>query len=139
MTSKQAFVLLFLVGIFSSSIAQVSSKEFCELRFQAMCQKDTALLSRLLSDDLVYMHSNGLQESKTEFMFSVATEKIRYQQIDLKDIQYRTYDKTIIGNGHIYVKGLYQQQPFELTLYFTEVYCLIDNQWKLVSWQSLKV
>lgn len=138
MLVKFACVFLFL-GIYIEANAQVSSADFCEKRFQAMCQKDTALLSLILSDDLVYMHSNGLQESKDDFLNSVATEKIRYLQIDLKDIKYREFAQTKIGNGRIYVKGLYQQQPFDLTLYFTEVYCLIDNQWKLVNWQSLKV
>lgn len=100
--------------------------------------QDTALLKHVLADDLIYMHSNGLKETKTSFIQSVKEQKIVYQNIHIEEVEFRKYDRTIIGNGLIYVEGMYQQQPFQIKLFFTEIYYKKKGIWQLVSWQSLK-
>ena len=41
-------------------------------RFEAMIRRDTVQLRQVLSDDLVYIHSNGLVETKMEHISSIS-------------------------------------------------------------------
>lgn len=133
-----AFFALF-VTMSCRGVQPVLKEDLSVRRFDAMCSQDTVLLKRVLADDLIYMHSNGLKETKTSFIQSVKEQKIVYQNIHIEEVEFRKYDRTIIGNGLIYVEGMYQQQPFQIKLFFTEIYYKKKGIWQLVSWQSLKI
>lgn len=107
-------------------------------RFEAMTKRDTNYLKFILSPDLVYTHSNGMVETKNDFIHSITTEKIIYQQIGIKEQKIKLFDKTAVITGIVHVKGILQQKEFEIDIRYTDVY--IKNQdWKLVVWQSLKL
>lgn len=117
----------------AAAISRIESK-----RFEAMSKKDTNYLKFILSPDLVYTHSNGMVETKSDFIQSIATEKIIYQQIGVKEQKIRLYEMTAVVTGIIHVKGMLQQKEFEIDIRYTDVY-IKTNDWKLVVWQSLKL
>jgi ketosteroid isomerase-like protein len=106
------------------------------LRFQAQINRDTSLLAYLLHDDLYYLHSNGLAESKADFMASVGSAKIVYQEMIPRQQKIRRYGKTALLTGLLQVSGLYEGSPFDVELYYTSVYLKKKGSWYLVSWQS---
>jgi len=52
---------------------------------QAMLSADKAKLTELLSDQMVYVHSAGKVESKTDFLDVVAGKKTVYKSINIAD------------------------------------------------------
>ena len=47
-----------------------------------MCKKDITFLENITASDLVYIHSNGLIESKNDFISSIETGKIVYEKME---------------------------------------------------------
>lgn len=127
-------------AVWGQSKMMSSVLETESLRFGAMTRKDTAFLKNLLSDDLVYIHSNGLTETKQEHLHAIASGAIVYRSMDRKaGTRMRRYGKWAITNGAMHVTGLLNGNPFELQLRYTAIYRKKKGMWRLLNWQSTRV
>ncbi len=106
-----------------------------------MTQKDTASLKNLLADDLVYIHSNGLTETKQAHLAAISTGEIVYQAMTREpNVQVRLYSKTAITNGFVQVKVILKGgAPLEIRLRYSAVYRKQKGSWRLVNWQSTRI
>ncbi|MCB0661285.1 MAG: nuclear transport factor 2 family protein [Saprospiraceae bacterium] len=139
---KLLFVLLgFLSPVFSQAqtITENNLKQLEFLRFKAMVEEDTTFLKNVMADDCVYLHSNGLQESKTKHLSNISTRYIDYQEMVPEETYFRIYDGFAIGNGVVMVTGTIGGQSFTIPLKYTDVYQHTSRGWKLLSWQSVKL
>ena len=108
-------------------------------RFDALVASDTAAVRAVLHPDLLYIHSNGLEESADDFVASVASAKIVYQAFEpVHPPRVRIFRKTALVDGTLNVQGLYQGTAFAIQLRYTSVYRRVRGQWRLIRWQSLK-
>jgi hypothetical protein len=131
------FILCFslLKGEICSQIVNLDS-----LRFQRMIIGDTNSLYSLLDDSLLYIHSNGLVESKQSFIHSIANRKIVYQKFEFLTRQKTIMSRNAIAyRGMVMVEGLFEQQPFRIRLAFSSMYRRKGNQFRLYYWQSTKL
>lgn len=127
--------IVFLVFIqLNAQEAEIISAE--AQRFKAQVEQNTEALQLLLHDDLQYLHSNGLMESKADFISSVQSGKITYQKMFSVESRLRRFGKTAIKTGLVEVGGLYQGKSFEMQLYYTSVYRKERGRWQLLNWQS---
>lgn len=53
-----------------------------ERRYQAMLDNDLVTLERLLGEELRYIHSNALVDSKASYIASLKAGAVQYQQIN---------------------------------------------------------
>ena len=106
----------------------------------AMIVKDTLLLKRILHDSLYYIHSNGLVESKSDFLTSITSGKIEYEDIQIQEKKQRTINRTGRSyTGIVRVIGKYKGESFQIKLAFTSYYRRQGKQFKLIYWQSTKM
>lgn len=108
-------------------------------RFETMVRKDTAALRDLLSDDLVYIHSNTMTESKSAHLTSIGSGKIVYEKMTREQAKVRRYGKTALSNGVVQVKVSLDGKPVELRLMYTATYLKKRGAWRLVNWQSTRI
>lgn len=108
-------------------------------RFDTMVRKDTAALRDLLSDDLVYIHSNTMTESKSAHLTSIGSGKIVYEKMTREQAKVRRYGKTALSNGVVQVKVSLDGKPVELRLMYTATYLKKRGAWRLVNWQSTRI
>ena len=108
-------------------------------RFEAQVKRDTSTLQKLLADDLVYIHSNALTESKSHFIETVATGRIVYDSLVPAEVHHRIYGQTAVGNGKLRVQVRMNGQTLRVDLLFTTVHVRQAGVWRLVSWQSTRV
>ena len=109
-------------------------------RFALMIAADTTALRQELHPDLLYLHSNGLEESADDLVASVASGKIDYQSFEpLQDSHVQIFDNIALVDGLVRVTGLYQGDAFAVDLRYTSVYQKVDGRWLLIRWQSTKV
>ncbi|MCC6281543.1 MAG: nuclear transport factor 2 family protein [Saprospiraceae bacterium] len=104
-----------------------------------MTRQDTTALKTLLADDLIYIHSNSMKESKKEHIAAIATGYLIYEKMNRENVQVRRYGKTAVVNGVLQVKGLLNKANFELKLTYTAIYRKHKKQWQLVNWQSTRI
>jgi Domain of unknown function (DUF4440) len=130
------FALFFflLKNVQSQTILEIQKK-----RFEATVKQDSVALSSLISNDLYYIHSNGLIENKAQHIQAILNKKIVYQSFEYQgEPSILQLKKIQIINGKVLVKGLYTGNPFSLNLIFTAVYESRKNKWQLLRWQSTK-
>ena len=112
------------------------------LRFQAQTARDTAALRNLVDADLLYVHSNGLEESRRDFLNNVATGAIEYRTLQPVPNTQRVLKlgrNAALVQGAVAVSGLYRGTPFDIRLRYTSVYRKRRGRWRLLTWQSLKI
>lgn len=134
---QKIYLFLLMLPIFA--VAQTKPIDAQQLRFNAMTQMDTVQLEKILHEDLQYAHSNGLIESKKDFIQSVALQKIKYEKIEPIESKVEKYGKTAIITGFCKVNGKFNNIAFEVKLRYLSVYRKKNGRWLLKSWQSLKI
>ena len=115
-------------------VAQLEAK-----RFRAMQDVDMATLESILSDDLVYTHSNGLRQTKSEFLGMLGSGDLKYQSIKMDETRVHVYGETavIAGRATVEVKARGEIQNMKLT--YLDVYVKQEGRWQMVAWQSARV
>jgi uncharacterized protein (TIGR02246 family) len=111
-------------------------------RFAAQVSKDYAFLEKAFADDLIYTHSNGKQNNKTEYLQSIRDGKSQYDKIDVETINVRAYNdgKTAVVNGTILITLPPKDgQPNLAHLKYVVVQVKDKKKgWQVVLWQSQK-
>lgn len=133
------FVFCLAGGLAAQNAAEKSVFDTENRRFEAMMRADTAALRLLLSDDLLYVHSNALVENKSEHLHAIAQKTLVYQKIERKNATLRLYGKTALINGTAAVKGILKGNTFEINLLYTALYRKKKGVWQLVNWQSTRL
>lgn len=119
-----------------------SEKEVRQLemrRFEMMVQKDIKSLSEILAEDLVYVHSNGMQENKAQLLETLDKGKTLYQSMQAQDIKARVMGEVVIINGTAAIRAWTGGKINDLQVRYIDVYAKRDGRWKLISWQSTRI
>ena len=133
-------LLLLFIALHTPASGQRTVAESEYMRFRAQISRDTALLSGLVANDLMYIHSNALVETKAGFLHTVGGGAIQYLSMEKTESDaIRAWGKTGLSRGVVKVSGIFQGAAFDMTLRFTSVYRKEKGTWKLFSWQSTRV
>lgn len=108
-------------------------------RFRAMVEADRAALEALLADDLVYIHTTGVIDTKSSLIDSVVSGAIDYTRLVPTDTTLRFAGNAAIITGSADLGVIAGGKTHEASIRFTEVYVDAGDGWRLVSWQSTRV
>jgi ketosteroid isomerase-like protein len=102
---------------------------------------DFSLLDKVLSDSLMYSHSNGLVDTKASYIGSLKSGKskyfeAKYTQLDVKVLDEKTAYVTARGN-FVTLGGDGQKQFMDLKL--LHIFRKEGGQWKMVAHQSARM
>jgi len=139
--SRILYLSFFLISSFSFGQArEITILQLEKDRFKAMISKDSIKLDRILADDLLYIHSNGVQDSKETFIKNIMSGKLEYLAVDLQQADIRTHSQTawIHGAAKIKVRTGKNNPEVELFVRFLDVYKREGGEWRLVAWQSAR-
>jgi len=109
-----------------------------ETRLYAMLAADTAALDDLLAPDCVYVHSNGLTQTKAQFLAALKAGQIKYTALRyVAPPQVRLYGEAAVlqATAQIEVTGP-DGKTLKPTLVVTAVYAMVNDRWQLASYQS---
>ncbi len=110
-----------------------------ERRLQAMRETDAGILSRILADDLVYVHSSGRVQTKAELIGSLVSGELEYVSAQLEEIKVRGYGSTAVATGIAKMQVRSASEEAKLRVRFTDVYVRMEGRWQMVSWQSTRL
>lgn len=110
-------------------------------RFKAMINKDSLFLDKVLASDLLYIHSNGVQDSKETLINNIMNDNLDYISVDLTQADVRTFSQTtwVHGAAKIKVRNGKNNPEMELSIKYLDIYKKEDGGWKLVAWQSARM
>lgn len=104
----------------------------------ALLERDSVMLSKLLSDDVTYGHSNGWTQTKQEIIRSVMSGQQVYNSITVKSISIRIYGTSAVVNLESNASLILDGKPMELDMDILLIWIRQDETWKLVARQSVK-
>ncbi len=107
-------------------------------RFAAMVKVDEAALNKLLSDDLVYIHSTALLQNKKEFVDSLKEGGIKYISVapSAADSKVRIVGNVAVVTGLAAVHVVDHGNDRNIRIRYTDVHSNRTGAWQLMSWQS---
>ncbi len=100
---------------------------------------DLAGLAAMMTDDLTYTHSSGVEESKAELLEGLKSGKYLYREITPRGRKVRVHGDAAIVSGPAHVVIEPGGKRTELELYFTELYVKEAGQWRMALWQSTRL
>ncbi len=132
--------LLLLAEAHMTREGESDIRELERQRFRAMKQVDVATLDRILSDDLIYTHANGLQQTKAELIGVLGSGDMKYESITPSDhVRVRIYGQAAVvtGRAAIKIKARGDEQSFMIC--YLDVYVKQEGRWQMAAWQSARV
>ena len=108
-------------------------------RYAAQMAGDVAAMKRLIGDDLVYIHSSTVQDTKASFIESISSGAVKYRGMTRGTVKVRTFGCIAIVSGgakfEVNVKG----EDRTLNLLFHAVWAKRATGVQFVSWQATRV
>ncbi len=102
--------------------------------YRAMIAQDFAALDVLLADDVIYIHSTAVAESKEGYLAGVRNGLYDYGAIDSSDVTVRYCGEVAIQTGTVVMSVAARGEPkAPITLLFTLVWKREQQGWRL--WQ----
>jgi ketosteroid isomerase-like protein len=106
---------------------------------EGITKNDFPKLEKVLAEDLHYLHSTGVVDSKASYIESMRSGKQRYASGKINDLKIRVYGNAALINGDANFEFITAGKPGKARLKYTHVFVKSAKGWQLVSHQSLKV
>lgn len=103
---------------------------------KAMIGRDGATLDKLLSDDLMYVHSAGAVETKAHFIETIVSGKSITEKLEFTDPTVRVYGNTAIVRGRV---DLWHSATNIVNMDVLHVWVKGPGGWRMVARQATKL
>jgi ribonuclease HII len=114
-------------------------KQAMEQLRQAQLHKDSVTIDQLLDDEVQYGHSNGLIESKAQYIRSVMTGSQEYKSIETDSVVLKVWRETAVVRTKMRVNLIYNGKPIDLLMSIVWVWFKRPEGWRLIQRQSVKL
>jgi hypothetical protein len=108
-------------------------------RFEAKAAFDWPALSRLLGDELVYVHANGRMDSKESLLASLGTRRVHYRGAERRDTTVRRYGGLALMSGRIALAFEMGGERRSSESAFLSAWAWRDGRWQMVHWHSTAI
>ena len=105
----------------------------------AVTSRDYAALERILGDQLVYAHSTGNIENKSEYMARLRSGAQRYETIEHQSTTIRIYGDSAVAHSKARIAGKSNGNPFDDRLMVMHFWVKQGGTWRLVAHQTTKL
>jgi ketosteroid isomerase-like protein len=119
----------------SEDIAPIVAAD--ERRRAALNANDADALGALLSEDLVYIHSNGLVDRRQAYIDRVRAGPGRYRNLTVKDFRVRRDGGAAICDGEVrFDHGVEGGPTIKVHAHFLAIWKLEGGAWRLAGYAS---
>lgn len=142
---KIVFILFLLLPVALNVKAQNNNDTKTQVMMKmlslknALLSKDSITLSAILSDDITYGHSTGIVQTKAQLIRDIMSGVQDYKSIEPSDMNVRLYDNTGVVTLKLKVNVAYGGKPLNLNMNATLTWVKMNDDWKLVARQSVKL
>lgn len=109
-----------------------------DARYAAQTGDDFGALQKLIGDDLVYIHSSALVDTKASYIDTQRAGTVKYRVMRRSDVTVRTYGCIAIisglGNFDVTVKG----QDMAVEIRFHSIWAKRDRGLEFISWEATR-
>lgn len=139
--------ILLILAVFCLNIAFIHAQTVDEIKVakametlrKVMIDPDKEVLEKLLHEDLSYVHSSGLIETKAMFIEALTSNNSDFKTMDLTEQTVKVIGNTAIVRHKLMAetanKGVISTTKLNVMLIFTKV----KGEWKLLARQAAKI
>jgi len=136
------FITLILAAAMTLPLAAASAEEDVKAAEHAWLAGITTnnfpQLEKVLADDLYYLHSTGVADTKKSYIESMSSGRQKYAKGHINNLKIRVYGNTAVINGDANFEFVTAGKPGKARLLYTHVFVKNAKGWQLVTHQSLK-
>ncbi len=110
-----------------------------DARYSAQTKEDFGALEKLLGDDLVYIHSSTLVDTKASYIELMRSGEVHYRVMKRDDVTVRTYGCIAIISGHANYDVTIKGKDVAVELRFHAIWAKRNGAVQFVSWQATRV
>ncbi len=110
-----------------------------ERRRQALLACDVGALSELLSDRLVFAHSNAVYEDKTSLLAKMGSGNIVYLSLEITEQRVMDLGETALLFSRLTAEVTVGGQPRSLDNRTLSVWTREGGQWRLLAYQPIAI
>lgn len=133
------FLIFLLAGLPQLQSQSLSEQENTVLRMSAekfnyFNPENIGKLGPFLHDRLVFIHSNGMTETKEQMFRNLRDGKWKLYKVDVREASVRIFRKKtaiVVGKGTFHASNA--GHDIDIDLYYTETWLLDKKQWRLAS------
>jgi len=107
-------------------------------RFAAQMSGDGAAMNKLFGDDLVYIHSSTVQDTKKSFIESITSGNVKYRSMHQSEATVRTYGCVAIVSGAAKFEVTVKGENRTLDLLYHAIWAKRAAGVQFISWQATK-
>lgn len=107
-------------------------------RFAAQMSGDGAAMNKLFGDDLVYIHSSTVQDTKKSFIESITSGNVKYRSMHQGEATVRTYGCVAIVSGAAKFEVTVKGENRTLDLLYHAIWAKRAAGVQFISWQATK-
>ncbi len=140
-----------LTNVFTMRVAPGSGAQECsgiitveeamqaeDARFKAQMGGDGAAMKKLFGDDLVYIHSSTVVDTKQSFIESITSGNVKYRSMSRGESKVRTYGGVAIVTGSAKFEVTVKGENRTLDLLYHAVWAKRLAGTQFISWQATK-
>ena len=105
----------------------------------AVVARDQAALDRMLGDQLIYAHSTGIIDSKTDYLTKLKTGAQNYTGIEHQTMTVKPYGDAAVVHAKVRMTGKNKDGPFDNQLMMMHVWAKQGGRWQLVAHQTTRL
>ena len=105
----------------------------------AVTSGDYAALEQLLGDGLIYAHSTGVVESKSEYLTKLRGGAAKYEGIEHQSMTVKSYGEAAVVHAKVRMRGRNQSGPFDNQLMMLHLWVRQGGRWRLAAHQTTRL
>ena len=109
-----------------------------DARFKAQMGGDGAAMKKLFGDDLVYIHSSTVVDTKQSFIESITSGNVKYKSMSRGESKVRTYGPVAIVSGSAKFEVNVKGENRTLDLLYHAIWAKRGGGAQFISWQATK-
>ena len=109
-----------------------------QARFKAQMSADGATMNKLFGNDLVYIHSSTVVDTKKSFIESITSGNVKYRSMHQGEATVRTYGSIAIVTGSATFEVTVKGENRTLDLLYHAIWAKRIAGVQFVSWQATK-
>lgn len=114
--------------------------ELEECRRQALLTGDKTALQGLLAENLIYVHSTGISDTKSSYMNKLSSGVLTYLELQFSNLQVLSLQSTIVVTGRMNARVRKDGHEKDVASLFMTVWsCHTDGAWQLHAHQGTTV
>ena len=100
---------------------------------------DFAAVERLLADPLIYAHSTGVIDTKSDYLSKLRSAAQKYDRIEHRSMTIRPYGDAVVVHARMRMAGTNRNGPFDDDIMMLHLWVKREGRWQLAAHQTTKL